>query len=92
MSKRQRAFAAVDRFLGGDRPPTRVQLFAARHPVLIGFCFGAALLGYGMASGPGDAGRVALTAVCAAAVGWSMWFACRAERRRHERLAAGRRR
>ncbi|MFF4832162.1 hypothetical protein [Streptomyces sp. NPDC001315] len=30
-----RAFWAVDRFLGGERPPARTQKFAARHPVLL---------------------------------------------------------
>lgn len=29
-----RTFWAVDRFLGGERPPTRTQKFAARYPVL----------------------------------------------------------
>lgn len=30
-----RTFWAVDRFLGGERPPTRTQKFAAQYPVLV---------------------------------------------------------
>jgi hypothetical protein len=35
-----RAFWAVDRFLGGERPPTRTQKFVARHPVLLALLTG----------------------------------------------------
>ncbi|MGW3248567.1 hypothetical protein [Streptomyces sp. NPDC001070] len=38
-----RAFRAVDRFLGGERPPTRTQRFAARHP--LGVALGAGAIG-----------------------------------------------
>ncbi|WP_037624157.1 hypothetical protein [Streptomyces aureus] len=36
-----RAFWAVDRLLGGERPPTRTQKFAARHPLVLSLLTGA---------------------------------------------------
>ena len=36
-----RAFGAVDRLLGGERPPTRTQKFAAQHPVVLSLLAGA---------------------------------------------------
>lgn len=41
-----RAFWAVDRFLGGERPPTRAQKFVARHPVLLTLLTGTAWAAY----------------------------------------------
>lgn len=35
------AFGAWDRALGGQRPPTRVQKWAARHPARAGLCLAA---------------------------------------------------
>ncbi|MFF4542409.1 hypothetical protein [Streptomyces aureus] len=36
-----RALWAVDRLLGGERPPTRTQKFAARHPFVLSLLTGA---------------------------------------------------
>ncbi|MEV6995667.1 hypothetical protein AB0N87_42190 [Streptomyces sp. NPDC093228] len=41
-----RAFWAVDRLLGGERPPTRTQKFAARHPVVLSLLAGAVWAAY----------------------------------------------
>ncbi|MGW0964645.1 hypothetical protein [Streptomyces sp. NPDC002516] len=41
-----RAFWAVDRFLGGERPPTRTQKFTARHPVVLALLTGSVWAAY----------------------------------------------
>ncbi|MEU2735805.1 hypothetical protein ABZ656_10265 [Streptomyces sp. NPDC007095] len=41
-----RVFWAVDRFLGGERPPTRTQKFTARHPVLLALVTGTVWAAY----------------------------------------------
>lgn len=41
-----RSFWAVDRFLGGERPPSRTQKFAARHPLLVTLLTGTAWCAY----------------------------------------------
>ncbi|MET9880906.1 hypothetical protein ABZZ36_40860 [Actinacidiphila glaucinigra] len=40
------AFWAADRFLGGERPPSRTQKFAARHPLLLTLLAGTAWAAY----------------------------------------------
>ncbi|MER6080768.1 hypothetical protein [Streptomyces sp. NPDC001833] len=41
-----RAFWAMDRLLGGERPPTRTQKFTARHPVVLSLLTGAVWAAY----------------------------------------------
>lgn len=41
-----RAFWVVDRFLGGERPPSRTQKFAARHPLLLTLLAGTGCAAY----------------------------------------------
>ncbi|MGW8872406.1 hypothetical protein [Streptomyces mirabilis] len=36
----------MDRFLGGERPPTRTQKFVARHPVLLALLAGTVWAAY----------------------------------------------
>lgn len=40
-----RLFWAVDRAMGGDRPPTRAQRYAAQHPLLVGLTAGVIATG-----------------------------------------------
>ena len=41
-----RMFWAIDRSLGGERPPTRTQKFAARHPLGLAACIAIASGGF----------------------------------------------
>jgi predicted benzoate:H+ symporter BenE len=41
-----RLFWAIDRSLGGERPPTRTQKFVARHPLGIAACVALAFGGF----------------------------------------------
>lgn len=58
------AFGALDRVLGGQRRPTRIQKWAARHPIGAGLCpavpFTVLLLVLSPAGGPGAPSSVAM--------------------------------
>ncbi|MEU8757706.1 hypothetical protein [Streptomyces sp. NPDC048659] len=81
-----RGFWALDRFLGGNRPPTSVQRFVARHPLVPAAGIGLAFLAL-VAAAPGTQGvdvQVGLT--FGAFLGLTYYVTAKAEAARQRRL------
>ncbi|MGQ5637177.1 MULTISPECIES: hypothetical protein [unclassified Streptomyces] len=78
-----RAWRAVDRALGGERPPTGAQMFAARRPLVVGVVAGLVAWGLFVLASEGDVLPALVVAVPAG--GWFAVFA-RLERARQRRL------
>jgi hypothetical protein len=80
-----RAFWAFDRALGGERPPTRVKMFAARRPLVVGLVTGLFFGGTYLISPEGGT-DVAAGGIAGVLTG--AWFAmfARIERARQRRL------
>ncbi|MEW1718898.1 hypothetical protein [Streptomyces sp. NPDC093109] len=88
--KAKEALVTVDRLMGGQEPPTRFQLFAARHPVAVGFAVAAPLLLVSLVTVlPDDGFAEALVFVgFAVALGAIFGGTAFAERLRQRRLVA----
>ncbi|CAM5500350.1 Integral membrane protein OS=Streptomyces aurantiogriseus OX=66870 GN=GCM10010251_04950 PE=4 SV=1 [Streptomyces aurantiogriseus] len=84
-----RLFWAMDRALGGDRPPTRAQRYAALHPLRVGLVAGAiatgafALVALTSRTHPTDIALVLLVGVMMGAI---FALTARGERARQTRL------
>ncbi|MEW2154711.1 hypothetical protein AB0950_05350 [Streptomyces sp. NPDC007189] len=78
-----RAYWAVDRALGGERPPTRSQMFAARRPLVVAVVAGLFSSGLFLLASEGDVLPALGMGVLLG--GWFAMFA-RLERGRQRRL------
>ncbi|MGW2716553.1 hypothetical protein [Streptomyces sp. NPDC001492] len=81
-----RAFWAVDRLLGGERPPTRTQKFAARHPVLLSLLAGAVSAAYFLLLPDVQPSDYAIAPIGSLLLGGIFGITALYERRRQRRL------
>ncbi|MFB9440116.1 hypothetical protein [Streptomyces showdoensis] len=79
-------FWALDRFLGGKLPPTRVQLFVGRHPLALAAAIGLAV--FAVFAAPPDTQAVDIQAglVFGALLGLTYYGTATYERARQRRL------
>lgn len=81
-----RAFRAVDRLLGGERPPTRTRRCAARHSVVLGPGSGAVWTAYFPLLPEARSSDLPLASACGALLGAIVGAAAGHEGRRQRRL------
>lgn len=81
-----RAFWAVDRVLGGERPPTRAQKFLARHPVSLTLVTGTVWAAYFLLLPEVQSSDYVIAPVGAFLLGGVLGLTALYERRRQSRL------
>ncbi|MER8042534.1 hypothetical protein [Streptomyces sp. NPDC094032] len=81
-----KGFWAVDRFLGGDEPPTRVQRFVGRHPLVPGVSIGLLVFAVIVVPPGTQAVDVVAGIVFGAALGLTYYGTAIGERARQRRL------
>lgn len=84
MERLRRAFLRFDERFGGTKPPPRVQVYLARHPVGTGVVHGVfqGLLFAAALSAFDDPGRMLQAVLVGLGAGLFAWLVCRFERRR----------
>ncbi|MEV6121143.1 hypothetical protein AB0M23_11530 [Streptomyces sp. NPDC052077] len=91
MTKRRRslgnAFRTLDRVLGGQRPPTRLQRRVAEHPYVAGLCVTVPYILFFLLIAPEDeTGNLPFATLGGLAVGTCFTLTALAERSRQRRL------